>query len=129
MLRIEAYYATLDDGELVSATEMLADTVEFTMVVPTGVRTGTGRAAMLDYLTGRPPVGRRHRLLRRAQDGDVQFAHGAVSEGDGAVTGWFVAAMHLDDDGFVDRYQVMFDPDHPLVPSGSDDEARQDGPR
>lgn len=121
MLRIESYYATLDSGELEQATDMLAESVSFVMIVPTGARAGTGRAAMLDYLTGRPPVGRQHRLLRRAQDGDVQFAQGAVTEHGDVVTGYFVAAMHLDENGLIDRYQVSFDPAHALVPwAGSD---------
>ncbi|MBY6412173.1 nuclear transport factor 2 family protein [Rhodococcus sp. BP-252] len=117
-LRILDYYATLDAGDLDAAVAMLADDVEYAMVLPTGVSRKSGRAAMLEYLNGRPPVDRKHRLLRSAADGDLQFAHGAVTEGD-RVTGYFVGSMHLDANGLVDRYQVSFDAEFALLPDDS----------
>lgn len=119
---IEDYYATVDSGRLRDATAMLAEDVEFAMVLPTGVNRDRGRAAMFDYLSGRPKVNRKHRLLRVAVDGDMQFAHGAVTENDSVTTGWFVAAVHLGADGRIDRYQVSFSADFALVPAESSTE-------
>ncbi|WP_280425615.1 nuclear transport factor 2 family protein [Nocardia carnea] len=119
---IEDYYATVDSGRLRDATAMLAEDVEFAMVLPTGVNRDRGRAAMYDYLNGRPKVNRKHRLLRVAVDGDMQFAHGAVTENDSVTTGWFVAAVHIGADGRIDRYQVSFSADFALLPAESSTE-------
>jgi ketosteroid isomerase-like protein len=112
---IEDYYATVDSGNLRDATALLAEDVEFAMVLPTGTNRDRGRAAMFDYLDGRPQVNRKHQLLRVAADGDLQFAYGAVTENDSVTTGWFVAAMHIGADGRIDRYQVSFSPDFALL--------------
>ncbi|MEU1980774.1 nuclear transport factor 2 family protein [Nocardia sp. NPDC019395] len=119
---IEDYYATVDSGRLQDATALLAEGVEFAMVLPTGINRDHGRAAMFDYLSGRPKVNRKHRLLRVAADGDMQFAHGAVTENDSVTTGWFVAAMHIGADGRIDRYQVCFSTDFALLPEQSSNE-------
>jgi ketosteroid isomerase-like protein len=113
---IEKYYATLDSGRLQDATALLAEDVEFAMVLPAGVNRDRGRAAMLAYLSGRPAVDRKHVLLRVAAEGDMQFAYGAVTENGSVTTGWFVAAMHIDADGGIDRYQVSFSADFALLP-------------
>ncbi|MEU4314313.1 nuclear transport factor 2 family protein [Nocardia sp. NPDC024068] len=118
---IEDYYATVDSGRLRDAVALLAEDVDFAMVLPTGVNRDRGRSAMFDYLDGRPPVNRKHVLLRVAADGDIQFAHGAVTENDTVTTGYFVSAMHLDAAGLVDRYQVSFSADFPLVPRPSNE--------
>ncbi|WP_406277491.1 nuclear transport factor 2 family protein [Nocardia sp. NBC_00881] len=116
---IEDYYATVDSGRLRAAVSLLAEDVEFAMILPTGVNRGRGRSAMLDYLSGRPEVTRKHRLLRVAADGDVQFAHGAVTEHDAVTTGYFVGVMHIGLDGRIDRYQVSFSADFALLPTQS----------
>lgn len=118
---IEDYYATVDSGRLRDAVALLAENVEFAMVLPTGVEHDHGRTAMLDYLAGRPPVNRKHVLSRVAADGDLQFAHGAVTENESVTTGYFVAAMHLDAAGRVDRYQVTFSADFALIPPSSNE--------
>ncbi|MGQ4601450.1 nuclear transport factor 2 family protein [Nocardia sp. R6R-6] len=119
-LAIEGYYATLDSGRLDDAVALLAEDVEFAMLLPTGVKLGRGRAAMLDYLQGRPKVNRKHRLLRVAADNGVEFAHGAVTENDVTTTGFFVGAMHIDASGLIDRYQVSFSTDFALIPTSFD---------
>ncbi|MFW2244099.1 hypothetical protein ACNUP4_38730, partial [Rhodococcus opacus] len=73
------------------------------------------RADMLDYLRGRPPVDRRHVLLRTSSAGDVQFAYGSVVENDVKTTGYFLAAMHLDSDGTIDAYEVSFDTEFSIL--------------
>lgn len=115
---IEEYYATLDSGRLEDAVALLAEDVRFAMVLPTGVNHAAGRESMLGYLRGRPKVDRKHKLLRVAADGDVLFAHGAVTENDTVTTGYFVGVMHVGGDGLVDRYQVSFDPEFSLLPEG-----------
>ncbi|OZG25817.1 hypothetical protein BH683_027085 [Williamsia sp. 1138] len=115
---IEEYYATLDSGHLEDAVGLLADDVQFTMVLPTGINRDGGRMSMLDYLRARPDVDRKHVLLRVAADGDVLFAHGAVTERGSVTTGYFVGVMHVNADGLVDRYQVSFDPEFSLLPEG-----------
>ncbi|ROZ99065.1 nuclear transport factor 2 family protein [Gordonia sp. OPL2] len=113
---IEKYYATLDDGRLDDAVAMLAENVEFTMVLPTGENRDQGRERMLHYLSNRPPVDRKHVLLRTAADRDLEFAQGKVTEhGHTVTTGYFVGVMHVGADGLVDRYQVTFSADFALV--------------
>ncbi len=113
---IEKYYATVDSGKLREATALLAEDVEFAMVLPAGVNRDRGRAAMFAYLSGRPAVDRKHVLLRVAAEGDTQFAYGAVTENGSVTTGWFVAAMHVGAEGAIDRYQVSFSADFALLP-------------
>jgi hypothetical protein len=115
-LAIEGYYATLDSGRLDDAVALLAEDVQFAMILPTGVNLGRGRAAMLEYLRGRPKVNRKHRLLRAAAADGVEFAHGAVIESDITTTGYFIGAMHIDADGLIDRYQVSFSTEFALIP-------------
>lgn len=119
-LAIEGYYATLDSGRLDDAVALLAEDVEFAMLLPTGMNLGHGRAAMLDYLRGRPKVNRKHRLLRVAAGNGVEFAYGAVTENDVTTTGYFVGAMHIDAAGLIDRYQVSFSAEFALIPTDFD---------
>ncbi|MGZ8178801.1 nuclear transport factor 2 family protein [Williamsia sp. SKLECPSW1] len=121
MSLIEKYYATIDEGRLDDAVTMLAPDVEFAMILPGGENRGRGRDRMFEYLSGRPPVGRRHVLRRVADDRDVEFAQGMVTEagpdGDAVTTGHFVGVMHIGDAGLVDRYQVSFSADFAVLPS------------
>ncbi|ORJ92559.1 hypothetical protein A6F55_24030 [Prescottella equi] len=118
---IDNYYALIDEGRLDDAVTLLAPDVEFAMVLPAGENRGRGRDRMLEYLLNRPPVNRKHVLLRVASDRDVEFAQGKVTEngsGGGAVTtGYFVGVMHVDDRGFIDRYQVSFSFDFTILPN------------
>lgn len=116
---IETYYATVDSGRLEDAVALLAENVEFVMVLPTGANYGSGRASMLDYLSGRPPVDRKHKVLRVAAEEDLHFLHGSVTENGTKTTGYFVGVMHVDSAGLVDRYQVTFDAEFSLIPPDS----------
>lgn len=115
---IEEYYTTLDSGRLEDAVGLLGEDVQFTMVLPTGINRDSGRESMLGYLRARPDVDRKHVLLRVAADGDLLFAHGAVTENGTVTTGYFVGVMHVNDRGHIDRYQVSFDPEFSLLPEG-----------
>ena len=121
---IEDYYAAVDSGRLQEAVALLAEDVRFAMILPSGVNLGRGRSAMFEYLSGRPKVNRKHRLLRVAAADDVQFAYGAVTENDTTTTGYFVGAMHVDAEGRIDRYQVSFSVDFALTTDFSEEEAK-----
>ncbi|MFC0453921.1 hypothetical protein [Rhodococcus jostii] len=113
-LVIEQYYAILDSGRIEDAVALLDESIEFAIVLPGTVRRGYSRADMLSYLRGRPPVDRRHVLLRTSSAGDVQFAYGSVIENETKTTGYFLAAMHVDD-GTIDAYEVSFDTEFSIL--------------
>lgn len=115
-LRLAHYYSTLDDGGIKEAVSLLHDDVRYAIVLPNGVNRGTSRQDMLDYLESRPPVQRRHHLLRTARDGDTEFVYGAVTDND-TVTGRFAAVARVDADGMIATYQVTFDLELVVVPS------------
>ncbi len=115
---MEKYYATLDSGRLEEATALLAEDVEFAMILPTGENRGRGRSEMLSYLRGRPPVDRQHVVLRAAADGDLEFAQGEVTENGERTTGYFTGVMHIGADGLIDRYQVAFSAEFSVLPAG-----------
>ncbi|MCF8605896.1 nuclear transport factor 2 family protein [Gordonia sp. HY442] len=118
---MQRYYSAVDDGRLDEAVGMLAEDVEFAMILPTGENRNSGRANMHAYLSGRPPVDRRHVPERCAVDRDIEFTQGRVTEGDDDVTtGYFVGVMHIADDGLIDRYQVTFSPDFAVHPDRED---------
>ena len=117
-LRLANYYATLDDIGIRDAVSLLHDEVNYAIVLPNGTHRGTSRQGILDYLESRPPVQRRHHLLRTAVDGDTEFVYGAVTDND-TVTGRFAAVARIDD-GAIRAYQVTFDLELVVVPSGED---------
>ncbi len=114
-LHLARYYATLDDIGIRDAVSLLHEEVTYAIVLPNGVQRGTRRQDMLDYLESRPPVQRRHHLIRAAVDGDTEFVHGAVTDND-AVTGRFTAVARIED-GAIRAYQVTFDLELVVVPS------------
>ncbi|MBY4212581.1 nuclear transport factor 2 family protein [Rhodococcus fascians] len=118
--KAEIYYTAVDSGDAAAAVALLADDVQFAMIIPTGVNRGRGRADMYSYLSARPDVGRKHVVLRTATDRDMVFVHGVVTE-NGDSTGAFVGAMHIDDAGLIDRYQVAFDSTFSVLPSAAQD--------
>lgn len=115
-LRLARYYSTLDDGRIADAVALLHEDVRYAIVLPNGVLRGTHRKDMQVYLESRPPVQRRHHLLRTAVDGDTEFVYGAVTDND-TVTGRFTAVAHIDGDGMIDAYQVTFDLELVVIPS------------
>ena len=117
-LQLARYYATLDDIGIRDAVALLHEEVHYAIVLPSGVQRGTSRHGMLDYLESRPPVQRRHHLLRKAVDGDTEFVYGAVTD-DGAVTGRFAAVARVED-GKIRTYQVTFDLELVVVPTEED---------
>ena len=117
-LQLARYYATLDDIGIRDAVSLLHEEVGYAIVLPNGVLRGASRQDMLDYLESRPPVQRRHDLLRTAVDGDTEFVYGTVTDND-AGTGRFAAVARLED-GAIRTDQVTFDLELVCVPSGDD---------
>lgn len=115
----EIYYRAVDSGDADSAVALLSEDVQFQMIIPTGVNHGRGRADMHSYLSSRPDVGRKHVVLRASTDRDLVFVHGVVTER-GESKGAFLGAMHVDEEGLIDRYQVVFDSTFSALPSESD---------
>jgi hypothetical protein len=116
-LQLANYYSTLDGGGIAEAVSLLHEDVRYAIVLPNGAVRGFHRKDMQAYLESRPPVQRRHHLLRTARDGDTEFVYGAVTDND-TVTGRFAAVAHIDGDGLIDAYQVTFDLELVVVPSG-----------
>jgi len=108
------YYEAIDDGRLDDALALLHEKVRFVIALPTGARRGQGREDMRGYLSGRGVPDRRHVVLRESHDQDVEFVHGAVTEGP-LTTGRFLAAVRLGADGLIASYQVSFDLEHDLL--------------
>ncbi len=116
MALLEDYYAKIDKGDLGAAVDLLAEDLEFSMILPLGESRGRGRGRMRAYLDGRPPVDRKHVVLRAAADRDLEFVHGEVTERGTTVTGYFVGTAHVNSAGLIDRYQVVFSADFGMVP-------------
>jgi hypothetical protein len=112
---IEDYYGRLDGADPLSGLDLVAPDVEFLIAIPGQDVRGTGRADLEAYVAGRPAVGRRHQVHRRAVDGDLEMVHGIVTEADGRGTGSFTATA-LVTDGLVSRYQAFFRPDFGMFP-------------
>lgn len=111
---LSRYYATLDEGRIDDALELLDPDVRFVMVLPAGTRRGRGRAEMGAYLGSRGVPDRVHVVLRQSRDDDVEFVYGRVTDG-GATTGRFLSGVRLGTDGLIASYEVTFDTEHVLV--------------
>jgi hypothetical protein len=113
---IEDYYARLDGAEPLTGLELVEPEVEFLLALPGTEVSGSGRDALRDYIAGRPAVGRRHTVLRRCVDGDLEMVYGIITEGDGRGTGSFSSVALISDDKRVARYQAFFHPGFGMFP-------------
>lgn len=114
------YYALIDSGDLDSGLALLAEDVDFAISLPGSTRRGNDRDGVRAYLSGRGPVQRRHVPLRVSVLDDFEFVYGAVTEDDTITTGHFLASVHIGKNGLVTAYQVAFDPELQLLPSGTE---------
>ena len=89
---IDDYYARLDGPEPLTGLDLVEPDVEFLIALPGTEVAGVGRDALRDYVARRPAVGRRHTVLRRSTDGDLEMVYGVITEGDGRGTGAFTSA-------------------------------------
>ena len=108
------YYATLDDGRIDDALQLLAPDLRFVMVLPAGTRRGHGRDEMGAYLGSRGVPDRAHVVIRESRDDDVEFVYGRVTDG-GTTTGRFLSGARVGADGLIVSYEVTFDTEHVLV--------------
>ncbi|MBK1787421.1 nuclear transport factor 2 family protein [Prauserella cavernicola] len=113
---IEDYYARLDGPRPLDGLELVEPDVAFLFALPGHEVSGTDRDDLKAYIEGRPPVGRKHQVLRRSRDGDLEMVYGIVTEGDGRGTGSFSAVALLSSDRRVARYQAFFHPTFALFP-------------
>ncbi|MBP2369461.1 nuclear transport factor 2 family protein [Pseudonocardia parietis] len=107
---IDDYFACLDGPNPLSGLDLVEPDIEFLLALPTGEVSGSGRADLAAYISGRPSVGRRHNVLRRSVDGDMEMVYGFISEGDGRGTGGFVSVGLVSENGRLARYQSFFHP-------------------
>lgn len=110
------YYAAVDAGDLDAAMALVAPDVRFAIHLPGRAVRGEARQGLVDYLSGRGDVVRRHVPRRSSVADDVEFVYGAVVEDGSTTTGHFLAAVRFDEQGLIARYQVSFDPELGLLP-------------
>lgn len=113
---IDDYYARLDGAEPLTGLELVEPEVEFLIALPGDEIRGSGREALRDYVAARPAVGRRHNVLRRCADGDLEMVYGVITEGDGRGTGSFCSVALISSDKRFARYQSFFHPDFAMYP-------------
>lgn len=111
------YYAHVDAGEIEQAMSLVDPGVRFAILLPGRVVRGSDRQGLVDYLSGRGEVVRRHVPLRTAVADDLEFVYGAVVEDDATTTGHFLASVRVGGDGLITAYQVAFDPELALLPA------------
>ena len=113
---IDDYYARLDGPEPFTGLDLVEPDIEFLIALPGTEVAGVGRDALRDYVAKRPAVGRRHNVLRRCVDGDLEMVYGVITEGDGRGTGSFTSVALISDDKRLARYQSFFHPGFGMFP-------------
>ncbi|WP_340539926.1 nuclear transport factor 2 family protein [Nocardioides sp. GXZ039] len=113
---LERYYAAVDADRIDDAMTLVAEDVRFAILLPARAVRGEGRQGLVDYLSGRGDVVRRHVPKRSAVSEDVEFVYGSVVEDEQTVTGHFLASARVGSDGLISAYQVAFDPELGLIP-------------
>jgi hypothetical protein len=110
------YFARLDGPDPMSGLELAEPDVEFLLALPDREVRGSGRDDLGAYLASRPPVGRKHVILRSCVDRDLEMVYGVVTEGDGKGTGSFVSTALVSPAGRLARYQSFFHPVFGMFP-------------
>jgi hypothetical protein len=110
---IREYMARLDSGDPRSAMDLVEEDVRFVLALPAGKVSGTTREDLWGYVSRRPPVTRRHHIIRESSHGDFEAVYGVVTDDD-VETGAFLASAKLSTSGLIQRYLVHFDPDFRL---------------
>jgi hypothetical protein len=109
-LLVSRYMRILDGNDPAEAMDLVEPDVSFNIFIPSGAVSGTSREELWGYVSGRPPVERRHNVLRTARSGDYEAVYGVVTD-DGRETGAFQASARISDRGLLQRYLVYFDLD------------------
>lgn len=113
---IDDYLARLDGPSPLSGLELVEPDIEFLLALPTGEVSGSGHDDLAAYIAGRPAVGRRHNVIRRSVDGDLEMVYGTIAEGDGRGTGGFTSVGLISENGLLARYQAFFHPSFTMYP-------------
>lgn len=114
---IADYFARLDGESPLTGLELVEPDIEFLLALPGNEITGRGHDDLGAYISGRPAVGRRHRVLRSAVDGELELVYGVVVEGaEETVTGAFTAVGLVSPNGRLARYQAFFHPTFSVLP-------------
>ena len=110
------YYSAVDSSDFDTGMALVTPDVEFAILLPNRAVRGIGRKDLVAYLSGRGDVVRRHVPQRSSIAGNVEFVYGAVLEDETTVTGHFLAAARVCEDGLISAYHVVFDPELGLLP-------------
>jgi hypothetical protein len=110
---IREYMARLDSEQPRSAMDLVEEDVRFLLALPAGKVGGTSREDLWGYVSRRPPVTRRHHIVRESAHDDLEVVYGVVTD-DGVETGAFLASARVSAAGRMQRYLVYFDPDFRL---------------
>ena len=105
------YYRRLDGPQPMTGLDLVHPDLEFLIALPGSSSTGD-KSALAGYVEGRGEAGRRRRhvVVRRARDGDVEFVAGEIVQ-DGVRNGTFIGVVRLAADGTFDRYLSLFETD------------------
>jgi hypothetical protein len=113
---IADYFARMDGPDPMDALELAEPDIEFLLALPDQEVRGSGIEDLRAYISGRPAVGRKHKVLRSSVDGDLEMVYGVVTEGDGRGTGSFVSVGLVSPAGRLARYQSFFHPVFGMFP-------------
>lgn len=107
---IPQYMSNLDSGDIDAAMELVEPDIEFNIVLPGRIVSGTSKEELIGYVSGRPDVVRVHNVLQTAANKDYESVYGVVTD-DGKETGAFQASGRISENGKLARYLVYFDLD------------------
>lgn len=114
---IPRYMGALDGNDPAGAMDLVEPDVSFNIFIPSGTVSGTSREELWGYVSGRPPLVRRHNILRTTRSGDFETTYGVVTD-DGRETGAFLASARISEHGRLQRYLVYFNLDIRLFDLG-----------
>lgn len=114
---IADYFARLDGPDPLSGLELAESDIEFLLALPGNEVSGRGLEELASYISGRPAVGRKHRVLRSSRDDELEMAYGVVVEGsEQKPTGSFASVGVVSPGGKLARYQSFFHPTFSMFP-------------
>lgn len=114
---IANYFARLDGPEPLTGLELVESDIEFLLALPGYEVSGHGLDDLGSYISGRPAVGRKHRVLRASRDDELEMVYGVVVEGpEEKPTGSFASVGVVSPNGKLARYQAFFHPTFSMFP-------------
>lgn len=114
---IADYFARLDGPEPLTGLELVEPDIEFLLALPGSEISGRGLDDLGSYISGRPAVGRKHRVLRSCRDHELEMVYGVVVEGpEEKPTGSFASVGVVSPHDRLARYQAFFHPTFSMFP-------------